>query len=88
MRDEQPNNEQLKIELLSQWKLEAESRNYKDYCFHSSGLVCRYASSHLQVATHCRIFVVSFQLRTSEPKHIFQRYVKMLMSVLVFFKLL
>ena len=27
MRDEQPNNEQLKIELLSQWKLEAESRN-------------------------------------------------------------
>ena len=26
MRDEQPNNEQLKIELLSQWKLEAESR--------------------------------------------------------------
>ena len=26
MRDEQP-NEQLKIELLSQWKLEAESRN-------------------------------------------------------------
>ena len=26
MRDNQP-NEQLKIELLSQWKLEAESRN-------------------------------------------------------------
>ena len=28
MRDERTNNEQqLKIELLSQWKLEAESRN-------------------------------------------------------------
>ena len=27
MRDKQP-TEQLKIELLSQWKLEAESRNY------------------------------------------------------------
>ena len=27
MRDEHP-NEQLKIELLSQWKLEAESRKY------------------------------------------------------------
>ena len=30
MRDEQTNDddEQLKIELLSQWKLEAESRNF------------------------------------------------------------
>ena len=29
MRDERTNdNEQLKIELLSQWKMEAESRNY------------------------------------------------------------
>ena len=27
MRDDQPNKRQLKIELLSQWKLEAESRN-------------------------------------------------------------
>ena len=27
MRDKQRTNEQLKIELLSQWKLEAESRN-------------------------------------------------------------
>ena len=27
MRDERTTNEQLKIELLSQWKLEAESRN-------------------------------------------------------------
>ena len=27
MRDNQPNDEQLKIELFSQWKLEAESRN-------------------------------------------------------------
>ena len=27
MRDERRTNEQLKIELLSQWKLEAESRN-------------------------------------------------------------
>ena len=27
MVDNQTNNEQLKIELLSQWKLEAESRN-------------------------------------------------------------
>ena len=26
------NNEQLKIELLSQWKLEAESRNSAFYC--------------------------------------------------------
>ena len=30
MRDEQPNNEQLKIELLSQWKMEAESRNEEE----------------------------------------------------------
>ena len=28
MRDDQPNKRQLKIELLSQWKLEAESRNF------------------------------------------------------------
>ena len=27
MRDKRTINEQLKIELLSQWKLEAESRN-------------------------------------------------------------
>ena len=27
MRDDKRTNEQLKIELLSQWKLEAESRN-------------------------------------------------------------
>ena len=30
MRDNRPNNEQLKIELLSQWKLEAESRNFDE----------------------------------------------------------
>ena len=28
MRDDKQTNEQLKIELLSQWKLEAESRNF------------------------------------------------------------
>ena len=27
MRDERPNNRTLKLQLLSQWKLEAESRN-------------------------------------------------------------
>ena len=27
MRDKRPNNRTLKLELLSQWKLEAESRN-------------------------------------------------------------
>ena len=33
MRDEQQTtNEQLKIELLSQWKLEAESRNFSPQC--------------------------------------------------------
>ena len=32
MRDEQQTtNEQLKIELLSQWKLEAESRNFESF---------------------------------------------------------
>ena len=31
MRDKRTTNEQLKIELLSQWKLEAESRNF-DFC--------------------------------------------------------
>ena len=35
MRDEQrTTNEQLKIELLSQWKLEAESRNSLFYILH------------------------------------------------------
>ena len=29
MRDKQTNDEQVKIELLSQWKLEAKSRNKK-----------------------------------------------------------
>ena len=28
MRDERTNDEQVKIELLSQWKLEAEFRNF------------------------------------------------------------
>ena len=28
MRDKQTNDEQVKIELLSQWTLEAEFRNY------------------------------------------------------------
>ena len=36
MRDDERTNKQLKIELLSQWKLEAESRNS---CIFS--LVCK-----------------------------------------------
>ena len=38
----QTNNEQLKIELLSQWKLEAESRNkkrYKGTCFWETKMI-------------------------------------------------
>ena len=35
MRDNRTTDEQLKIELLSQWKLDAESRNLQEYNDHS-----------------------------------------------------
>ena len=38
MRDGQTNDEQLKIELLSQWKLEAEFRKIKSQRRESDGL--------------------------------------------------
>ena len=40
MRDEQTTDQTLKIELLSQWKLEAEFRNTKKYAILSKVVLC------------------------------------------------
>ena len=54
MRDDDDDEQQLKIELLSQWKLEAESRNLYLHCLGAFPMSCPFSSLSRSLSADAR----------------------------------